>query len=78
MLEKAELKIRQQKKVIEELQKGNPYNFSRLNGRSEKSITMHMVGDEEEDYNDFSSVGSQSFAKSAVSNQEKVKPSLFG
>lgn len=84
LLEKAEVKIKQQMQIIEELQKGTSSNFIHANGGYsgfggfEKSIiTMHMVGDDE-DFNDNSSIGSQSYVKSVVSNQEKCHTSIFG
>jgi hypothetical protein len=83
LLEKAELKIKQQMKIIEELQQGHFSHFSRRNGGFaglgyERSITMHMIGDDDEDYDDSSSVDSQSVTKSVASNQDNGTVSIFG
>ena len=39
---------------------------------------MHMIGDDDEDYDDSSSVGSQSITKSVASNQDNCTVSIFG
>ena len=83
LLEKAEMKIKQQIKIIEELQLGHSSHFSRRNGGFaglgyQRPITMHMIGDDDEEYDDSSSVGSRSIAKSVVSEQDKYNVSIFG
>jgi hypothetical protein len=75
LLEKAEMKIKQQMRIIEDLQQGHSSRFSRRNGGFaglgyDRSITMHMIGDDDEEYDDSSSVGSQSMAKSVASQQD--------
>jgi hypothetical protein len=52
--------------------------YSGFGGFEKSIITMHMIGDDEEEFNDNSSIGSQSFVKSVVSNQEKFHHSIFG
>jgi hypothetical protein len=37
-----------------------------------------MIGDDDEEYDDSSSVGSRSIAKSVVSEQDKYNVSIFG
>ena len=44
----------------------------------ERSITMHMIGDDDEEYDDSSSVGSQSMVKSVASHQDNCNVSIFG
>lgn len=84
LLEKAELKIKYQMKLIEELQQGNTSQFSRRNGGFaglggyEKSITLHMIGDDDEEFDDSSSVGSHSMVKSVASHQDNCNVSIFG
>lgn len=39
---------------------------------------MHMIGDDDEDFDDTSSNGSHSFVKSVASNQDKCNVSIFG
>ena len=78
------MKIKQQMKIIEELQGGQTSHFSRRNGGFaglggyEKSITLHMIGDDDGEFNDSSSVGSQSMVKSVASQQDNCNVSIFG
>ncbi len=81
------MKIKQQGKIIEEFQKGQGGHFLRRNGGykglegCERSITMHMIGDGDDDEefdDDGSSIGSHSFVKSVASNQDKCSASIFG
>jgi hypothetical protein len=70
-------------KVIEELQQGHSSHLVRRNGGYnglgyEKSITMHMIGDDDEEFDDSSSVGSQSMVKSVASHQDNCNVSIFG
>ncbi len=37
-----------------------------------------MIGDDDEEFDDGSSYGSQSFVKSVASNQDKCSASIFG
>lgn len=85
-LEKAELKIKQQMRVIEELKQGRMGRFDRRNGGYsglrgiERSITMHMIGDDDGDCDETLSNSnySQAIVKSTVSNRDKCGVSMFG
>lgn len=39
---------------------------------------MHLIGDDDEEYDDTSSIGSQSIVKSVASNQDQAPVSSFG